>query len=104
MEVASIRKDSVYDAAGQIIDHVGGLDDIANRVIRTVGELARRFSEDALRMMRAVRFACELGLRPLRMLRPLTLTPFPLVRTPTEPCRAQVRWPGADIRTLGVDF
>lgn len=46
---------------GEIIDHVGGRDDIARRVIRAVGNPVERFREDRLRMLRAVRFAAQLG-------------------------------------------
>ncbi len=41
-------------------DLFGGLDDIAQRKIRCVGEPAERFEEDALRIMRAMRFASRL--------------------------------------------
>lgn len=43
-----------------IIDPFGGRDDLKNKIIRTVGVPEDRFSEDALRLMRAVRFATEL--------------------------------------------
>lgn len=46
---------------GEIIDIVGGIRDIETRLIRTIGDPAERFSEDYLRMLRAVRFACKLG-------------------------------------------
>jgi poly(A) polymerase/tRNA nucleotidyltransferase (CCA-adding enzyme) len=42
-------------------DLYNGLEDITNKTIRTVGEANDRFGEDALRMMRAVRFAAQLG-------------------------------------------
>ncbi len=45
----------------KIIDLFGGEKDIKKRVIRAVGEPADRFKEDALRMMRAVRFSAQLG-------------------------------------------
>ncbi len=45
----------------EIIDLFGGEKDIKKRIIRAVGEPADRFKEDALRMLRAIRFACELG-------------------------------------------
>lgn len=45
---------------GEIIDPFGGQKDLKARVIRTVGKPEERFSEDALRLMRAVRFAVEL--------------------------------------------
>ena len=44
----------------KLIDPFGGQDDIKNRIIRSVGNPEERFSEDALRLMRAVRFATEL--------------------------------------------
>ncbi len=45
----------------EIIDLYGGQVDIKNKIIRTVGTPKDRFNEDALRLMRAVRFATELG-------------------------------------------
>ncbi len=44
-----------------IIDYAGGLEDLKGRLIRTVGNPAERLEEDKLRMLRAVRFACQLG-------------------------------------------
>ncbi len=44
-----------------LLDLYDGRGDIRRRVIRAVGEPRRRFEEDALRMLRAVRFACRLG-------------------------------------------
>lgn len=46
---------------GQLTDIFGGIKDIENRVLRTVGEPDERFREDALRMLRAVRFSLQLG-------------------------------------------
>ena len=45
----------------EITDLYGGREDINNKIIRAVGEPERRFSEDALRILRAVRFAATLG-------------------------------------------
>lgn len=45
----------------EIVDLFKGRDDIANRRIRAVGDADERFNEDALRMMRAVRFHAQLG-------------------------------------------
>jgi len=45
----------------EIIDLFNGLEDIKNKIIRTVGKPEQRFSEDFLRMMRAVRFQTTLG-------------------------------------------
>jgi poly(A) polymerase len=47
--------------AGSIIDYVGGKKDIEKRLIRTIGSAHERFAEDHLRMLRAVRFAANLG-------------------------------------------
>ena len=47
--------------AEKVIDHVAGQVDLAARVIRTIGDPHRRFGEDHLRMLRAVRFAARLG-------------------------------------------
>ncbi len=44
-----------------IIDHVGGMTDLQRGVIRAIGEPAVRFTEDPVRMIRAVRFAAMLG-------------------------------------------
>ena len=46
---------------GFITDIYNGLKDIENKVIRTVGDADDRFNEDALRMLRAVRFAVQLN-------------------------------------------
>ncbi|WP_297953224.1 CCA tRNA nucleotidyltransferase [uncultured Lactobacillus sp.] len=45
---------------GEIVDLFNGLDDLKNHVIRAVGDPEKRFHEDALRMMRAVRFMSQL--------------------------------------------
>ncbi len=45
----------------KLIDLVGGRSDIANRIIRAIGEPELRFREDYLRMLRAVRFAAQLS-------------------------------------------
>ncbi|MFB3891097.1 MAG: CCA tRNA nucleotidyltransferase [Phycisphaerae bacterium] len=47
--------------AGEVIDYVGGREDLARRVIRTIGSAHDRLGEDYLRMVRAVRFAVRLG-------------------------------------------
>ncbi len=46
---------------GDTIDLYGGKDDILNKLIRAVGDPYKRFEEDALRMIRAVRFSAQLG-------------------------------------------
>lgn len=45
----------------KIIDHFQGQDDLKNKIIKTVGDPDKRFSEDALRLIRAIRFASQLG-------------------------------------------
>lgn len=49
------------DRTGKVIDPFGGREDLQRKLIRCVGEADRRFSEDALRMLRALRFAAQLG-------------------------------------------
>ncbi|MBI2889123.1 MAG: HD domain-containing protein [Candidatus Liptonbacteria bacterium] len=49
------------DSKEQIVDPFEGREDLKKKVIRTVGKPEERFNEDALRLMRAIRFATELG-------------------------------------------
>jgi len=55
------RPAGTVDGGPTLIDPFGGRLDVARRTIRAVGDPAARFSEDALRMLRAVRFAAVLG-------------------------------------------
>lgn len=48
---------------GQIVDHYKGQEDLKDKIIRTVGNPDDRFNEDALRILRAVRLATELGFK-----------------------------------------
>ncbi|MFI3200913.1 MAG: CCA tRNA nucleotidyltransferase [Eubacteriales bacterium] len=50
-----------YNEENGLIDIFGGIEDIKARVIRCVGDPRQRFDEDALRIMRAVRFAAQLN-------------------------------------------
>ena len=50
-----------YDFDNGFCDLVGGLDDIKNHTIRCIGNAETRFREDALRILRAMRFASVLG-------------------------------------------
>ena len=50
-----------YNERDGLVDLYDGLKDIAAKVIRCVGEAGERFDEDALRLMRAVRFSAQLG-------------------------------------------
>ncbi|HSR67816.1 MAG TPA: CCA tRNA nucleotidyltransferase [Acidobacteriota bacterium] len=45
----------------KVIDYVGGQEDLRLGVLRSVGRPERRFQEDKLRILRAIRFACRLG-------------------------------------------
>jgi poly(A) polymerase len=75
VEIATFRTDGSYGdgrrpdsnglfenpITGEVIDHVGGLPDLNARIIRAIGTPAHRFQEDALRLLRAVRFSTTLG-------------------------------------------
>ncbi len=50
-----------YNEDDGLIDVFGGINDIENKVIRCVGDAKKRFREDALRIMRALRFSAVLG-------------------------------------------
>jgi len=61
-----IRRDFTINALAlgpelKIIDLVNGQEDLEKKIIRAVGAPEERFAEDALRMMRAIRFATQLG-------------------------------------------
>ena len=49
------------DADGQLYDYFGGVDDLHKKILRTVGNARQRYTEDALRMLRACRFVAQLG-------------------------------------------
>ena len=50
-----------YNEQIGLIDIFGGIQDIEKKVIRCVGDAKERFTEDALRIMRAIRFSAQLG-------------------------------------------
>ena len=50
-----------YNDKEGLIDYFNGMDDLKNKVIRAVGDPNKRFNEDALRMLRAIRFSAQLG-------------------------------------------
>ncbi|MCX4343528.1 MAG: HDIG domain-containing protein [Kineothrix sp.] len=52
-----------YNDRSGLVDIYGGISDMENQVIRCVGNAGERFGEDALRMLRAVRFSAQLGYR-----------------------------------------
>ena len=64
---SALMVENLEEEAGQpakywgLVDAFGGIQDIENRMIRCVGNPIHRFEEDALRMMRAVRFSAQLG-------------------------------------------
>ncbi|MCX5836950.1 MAG: CCA tRNA nucleotidyltransferase [Deltaproteobacteria bacterium] len=70
---------------GRIIDRVEGLRDIERRLIRTIGDPEERFTEDHLRMLRAVRFSATLGFE----IEPMTF--------------AAIRRRAADIRRISAE-
>ncbi len=49
--------------SGKVLDFVGGRDDLKAGLVRAIGEPERRFAEDKLRLVRAVRFAARFGYR-----------------------------------------
>ncbi len=49
-----------YNETEGVIDHFGGMEDLEKKVIRCVGEPKERFDEDALRILRALRFSAQL--------------------------------------------
>ncbi|MDR1453407.1 MAG: CCA tRNA nucleotidyltransferase [Candidatus Margulisbacteria bacterium] len=50
-------------AANELIDEFNGLEDLRNKILRTVGDPARRFTEDGLRVLRALRFLATLSVQ-----------------------------------------
>ncbi len=69
VEEDAFRRDFTVNAlyydpeAGLVRDYVGGFQDLADGLLRVVGDPEERFREDPVRMLRAVRFAAKLGLR-----------------------------------------
>ena len=49
------------DINGRIYDYHNGMEDLQNHILRTVGDAGQRYSEDALRMLRACRFVAQRG-------------------------------------------
>ena len=52
-----------YNKKEGLIDYFNGVNDIKNKIIKAVGDPNKRFQEDALRMLRAIRFSCQLGFK-----------------------------------------
>lgn len=57
-DIASVTESGF---TGEVIDYVGGMEDIKNNVVNTVGDPKERFNEDPLRKIRAIRFAAKMG-------------------------------------------
>jgi len=69
--------DTLASLRDSVLDHVGGLADLDSGVIRAIGDPIRRFEEDHLRMLRAVRFASrfEFEIEPATQSAMCALTP-----------------------------
>lgn len=66
LEEDTLRRDFTinalaFDHYGKLYDYHQGLPDLKAKLIRAVGQASERFNEDALRMLRAIRFASQLG-------------------------------------------
>jgi len=72
----------------RVIDYVGGRLDLDAGIVRTIGEPERRFGEDHLRMLRAVRFAARLGFR----IDPLTTEAIKRLASHLEDISAERVW------------
>ena len=53
----------INESEGEVIDYCNGLEDIHNKVIRTIGNAKDRFREDSLRKLRAIRFAATMNFK-----------------------------------------
>lgn len=68
-EEDALRRDFTVNAmfydvrVDKVIDYVGGLKDLEFKILRAVGDAGTRFQEDYLRVLRAIRFASQLGFR-----------------------------------------
>ena len=68
LEEDLMRRDFTINALAlndqeEIVDYFNGIEDLQQKIIRCVGNPLERFNEDALRMMRAVRFSGQLGFK-----------------------------------------
>lgn len=84
IEEDAVRRDFAINALfydvyrDEVLDFVGGMDDLDKRQLRLIGDPETRYREDPVRMLRAMRFAAKLGLsiekdseKPIRELAPL---------------------------------
>lgn len=69
IESDALRRDFTVNALyynpvnGELMDFANGLEDLDQRVLRIIGNPSERYTEDPVRMLRAVRFAAKLGFR-----------------------------------------
>ncbi|MHB9019990.1 MAG: CCA tRNA nucleotidyltransferase [Minisyncoccota bacterium] len=63
LTLTSDQQPTTNNGQSRLIDPFGGIQDLSNKIIRAVGDPEDRFQEDALRMMRAVRFMAQLGFK-----------------------------------------
>lgn len=68
-----------YNPAMGLVDIAGGQEDLKNKLIRTVGNANERFSEDPLRILRALRFSASLGFKIENKTAESVLTLYPLL-------------------------
>jgi putative nucleotidyltransferase with HDIG domain len=94
--------------SGAFLDPFSGMDDLRARVLRTVGDPARRLSEDVLRLLRAARFSASLELEPTPDLRSAMGALAGTIRAAApERCRDELmkllaaRTPSIGLRLLG---
>jgi len=65
----AVRRDFTINAlfydpkTSRILDVTGGMDDLKNKTLRAIGNASERFREDALRLLRAIRFKTRLGFK-----------------------------------------
>ena len=69
-----------FNSQEGLIDYFGGTEDIKNKIIRCVGEPKLRFEEDALRILRALRFSSVLGFDIESRTREGIFNSFPLIK------------------------
>lgn len=68
-----------YNHKEGLVDYFGGTDDIASHTIRCVGEATLRFKEDALRILRALRFSSTLNFNIAKETKEAILATYPLL-------------------------
>jgi len=61
MMLDPVLQSQTCNLTSSLLDYVGGQNDLRDGIVRAIGEPHRRFEEDKLRMLRAVRFAARLG-------------------------------------------